>query len=321
VSQLHEDLPDLAEGRRRHYGDFYSASEGDPATDRPLLLVVGNCQAESLRLMLDGDDLATVRMPPVHELTADDLPHLHALLARCELLVTQPIKADYRGLPLGTDQLVDRLLPGARVALATPIRYAGLYPAHVLAHPPDLPDPDPPLAPYHDVRTLARAAAERDGRPAPAVPPLTEDVVRTVAAGSLAELRRRQVASGTVAVDDLVEAAGFAGMRAINHPGNPVLAGAAARLRDALGLEAREPTVDRPLLDAIHAPREPAVVAALDPSVEPREHWVIGGEPVPTAEVDAAHLDFYRRRPDVLAHVLTRTTDLRRGLGLPVVEP
>ena len=44
----------------------------------------------------------TVRIPPVHELERGDLTHLDALLAVTDVLVTQPVRADYRDLPLGT---------------------------------------------------------------------------------------------------------------------------------------------------------------------------------------------------------------------------
>ena len=56
------------EGRRAHYGDFYGLSE---LPDKPLFAVHGNCQAESLRVLLHGalaGDWHGVRMPPVHEL-------------------------------------------------------------------------------------------------------------------------------------------------------------------------------------------------------------------------------------------------------------
>src|SRR5690242_3664684 len=109
--------------RTRHFGVFHGLAE--PDGDGPVVLVTGNCQAESLRLMLQGEDLRTVRLPPVHELTATDLPHLDRWLARTALLITQPIRADYHGLPLGSAQLAARLGPGARTLRVPVIRFAG----------------------------------------------------------------------------------------------------------------------------------------------------------------------------------------------------
>ena len=106
---MHED-----EGRRRHYGHFYGLEdlpEGD------LLLVWGNCQGESYRRLLGGEpgtplhgaDLVSVRVPPAFEVQPDEVEHLERLLPRVKALVTQPIPHDYRGMPIGTDQLVARL--------------------------------------------------------------------------------------------------------------------------------------------------------------------------------------------------------------------
>ena len=68
---------------------------------------MGNCQAEALRQALGGladPPFRTVRVPPVHELEVGDLPHLEALLRQAAVLISQPIRADYRELPIGTDQ-------------------------------------------------------------------------------------------------------------------------------------------------------------------------------------------------------------------------
>lgn len=51
-------------GRRQHYAHFYGLAPL-PSDDRPLLVVHGNCQAESLRVLLDGaaSPVRTVRVP------------------------------------------------------------------------------------------------------------------------------------------------------------------------------------------------------------------------------------------------------------------
>lgn len=266
----------------------------------PTLVVTGNCQAESLRLLLAGDDVRTVRVPPLHELGPADAEDLAALLARTDLLVSQPVAADYRGLPIGTDQLVAHLPPGASTALVPPVRYAGLHPYHLLVHPPGLERPDPPTVPYHDVRTVLAAAAR-----AP-LGPLTVDAVRAVAAASVAELERRERQHGTVRVSDLLERPVADSMRTINHPGNTVLEPLAARLREALGLDPRPPGVRRPLLTSVHAPLLPTVVAAHGLPDEPRQDWVLDGETITTEAADRSHREWYARRPEMLAAALER---------------
>lgn len=289
--------------------------------DRPLLLVWGNCQAESLRLLVDAGDVRSVRLPAVHELEPWEVASLHRLVAAADLLVSQPVADGYHGLPVGTAELVALLPAAARHAVVPIVRYAGLHPHHVVVHPPGLPDPLPPLVPYHDLVTATAASWAAVGRPPPteAIDALTEDAVRAVGDRSLAELRRRE--SGLdVAAADLLERPTFASMRTINHPGNAVLAPLAHRVRTALGLRSRLPGVTRPLLDAVHAPRDPVVAAVHDPGAEVCADWRVEGRRVPVREVAAAHAAWYADRPDALAAVLHRSTPERALLGLRTPE-
>lgn len=274
--------------------------------DLPLLVVVGNCQAESLRLLLDGDDVRTVRLPPVFEMTSDDAASLHSLLRQTELFVAQPVGDDYRGLPLGTAQLVEHLPAGARTALVPPVRYAGLHPYDLLVHPPGLDRPDPPVVPYHDVRTVLGVAEHR----------LSVDAVRAVAAASVAELERRERLHGAVRVSDLLTAPVVDSMRTINHPGNAVLEPLAARLRVALGLPSRPPGVRRPLLTSVHAPLLPEVVAAHGLGVAPTSVWTVEGRVVGTDAVAHAHRRFYAERPELHAAARERAAPVAVLLGL-----
>ena len=294
-------------GRRRHYAVFYGL---DPLPEEaPLALVHGNCQAESLRIVLDGPDLATVRIPPAHELTAGDLEPLRRLLARAELVITQPIRSGYRGLPIGTADILSR--SAARAIVVPVIRFAGLYPAQVLIRPPGATSLVPPLVPYHDLRILAQAAGAGAGRVE-----VDGDQLRAVARHSLEQLRRRERDHGAVVISDLFSEPGFDQMRTINHPGNPVWETLGRRVRGAAGLsdEIRDP--GRPLLDAIHAPREPAVIDALGLDAAPRPDWTVGGERVPAEAVREAHLRWYEDHPAAVAAGLERHRDVRALLGL-----
>jgi hypothetical protein len=279
---------------------------GAVSADLPVLVVVGNCQAESLRLLLDAGDVRTVRVPPVFELTASDVAPLVELLRRTDLLVAQPVHDDYRGLPVGSRQLATHLPAGARTALVPSLRYAGLHPYHLLVHPPGLERPDPPVVPYHDVRTVLGVDEHE----------LTVDSVRAVAAASVAELARRERQHGTVVVSDLLVEPVADTMRTINHPGNAVLEPVAARLRAALGLAPRPPGVRRPLLTSVHAPLQPAVVAAHRLAVGPTRDWVVDGRRVTTAEVAAAHRAWYAARPEMLAAARDRAAPLADLLGM-----
>ena len=71
-----------------------------------LVALVGPGQAS--RLLLGAGDVTSTRLPAVHELTEADLKPLRELLAATDLLVTQPIADDYRGLPVGAHQLADQ---------------------------------------------------------------------------------------------------------------------------------------------------------------------------------------------------------------------
>ncbi|ROQ38783.1 hypothetical protein EDF46_2427 [Frondihabitans sp. PhB188] len=298
---------DAADPRTLHYGDFYGIT--DLPGDAPVALVVGNCQAESLRLFL-GEGLRSVRMPAVHELVAADLPHLERWLSRASVLITQPIRDGYHGLPLGSAQLSGRLPAGALVVRVPVIRFAGLYPAHAIVRPPTDPSLTPPLVEYHDLRILAEAAGLST---APAVDAVA---TRAIAELSLGELRRREAAHATVPVSDLFERPSFAQMRTLNHPGNPVWTAVAQRVREAICLPGPAGDPGRPVLTSIHAPREAAVIEAWGLDDEPTDDWVVGGRSVDGTEVREAHLRWYADNPDVVEAGLARHGEALGVLGL-----
>ena len=297
-----------------HYRDLLTGP-GDEA--RPVLVVTGNCQAESLRLLLQSDDVRTVRVPPLHDVRPHEVEPLRRWLALTDLLVTQPVRDDYRGLPLGTDQQVAALPASAVVAVVPIIRYSGLHPWQLVMHPPGLADPDPPVVAYHDVRLVAEAAWRRAGRPGPPVEPPPAGAVLAVAAASVAELARREARVGAVAVSDLLDRPSGDTVRTVNHPGNRLLEPTAARVRTAFGLAERPPGVTRPLLTSVVAPLEAAVVEAHGLADEPRTDWSVGGRPVTPDAVAQAQLAWYAARPDALDLALDRSAEVRATLGVP----
>ncbi|MET2011217.1 WcbI family polysaccharide biosynthesis putative acetyltransferase [Microbacterium chocolatum] len=287
-------------GRRRHYGAFFGL---DPLP-ADFGVVVGNCQAESLRIVLDAPDRPLMRVPPVHEMTASEAERLHEIVARAAYVVSQPIRRDYRDLPLGTAQLTDSLTPGARLITVPSVRFTGLHPFQAAIRVPGIAG-DPPLVAYHDVRLLAEVAG------APVAPALTPDAVRAVADDALAELRRRE-AEIDVPVSDLFTPVTADHMRTVNHPGNPVWLPLAARVIDVLGLAGEPTDPGRPLLASVQAPLEGWVVETWGLPDAPRDHWLVDGNPLTTDAVHEAHRTWYGAHPGFVDAALTRLAPLMR---------
>jgi len=297
--------------RRRHFGDFYRISETHSTSGEPLGLVMGNCQAESLRIALGDSTARFVRTPPIHELVADDMPYLQHWLHRSDVLISQPVAAGYHGLPLGTGELIAGLRSGARSVVFPVIRFAGLYPYHVIVRPPSAPSLSPPLVAYHDLRLLGEASdGVRRGNDA------TAARIRAIADESRAQLEERERRHGAIAISDLFERPHFELMRTINHPGNPVWAELARRILERLGTAADPADPGRPLLDSVHAPREASTIEAWGLGDDPTDHWLIAGARVPAEQVREAHLDWYRKHPEVISAGLVRHATAARALGI-----
>jgi hypothetical protein len=299
------------EARRVHYGEFYGLAE---LPSSGFGVVAGNCQAESLRLFLDGGGMPWVRMPAIHELTASDIHHLNTLLAKADVLVSQPIQRDYRGLPIGTQNLIEALRPGAQTVIMPVIRFAGLYPTHVLIRPPADPSLSPPIVAYHDLRTLAEAADRLHASPT-TLRPITPASVRAVGDRSLQELRSREQQHHTVVVSDMFERPAFDQMRTINHPGNPVWTELAARVRSELGHAPHTVDPNRQVLDNVHAPRSAVVAEAYDLASAPRSHWVVDQVDVADEVVRDAHLRWYEQHPTAVDAGIARHRAALEAMG------
>jgi hypothetical protein len=333
------------EGYRTHYGDFFGDFFGDASAGaagtgngRPIGVIMGNCQAESLRVALGDEDVRFLRVPPVHELEADDMPLLARILARIDVFVMQPIRDDYRGLPLGSEQMRALLPAAARVTTVPVIRFAGLYPFQAIIRPPSDTSLVPPLVPYHDLRLVAEAA-RRAGLADPSAGSVegdrshgvttgdsggvnndrrsvTASQIRAIADESIRQLRSREKAHDTVVVSDLFLQPDFSLMRTINHPGNTVWTALAERVRARLGLADVSVPLTRELLNNIHAPRDQAVIDAWGLDAEARPTWTVDGldiDPVPLRE---AHLAWYVEHPDAVTSGLTRHAPALTALGL-----
>lgn len=278
--------------------------------DGPLVVIVGNCQAESLRIMMGAADVRTVRLPAVHEIVESDLNQILPVIERADVLITQPIRNDYHGLPIGTTQLRASLRPAAALVVVPVIRFAGLYPTHALIRPPSDPSLEPPIVPYHDLRTLAEAAGVDRVQ-------LTPTTVSAIGRLSIHELERRELHHDTVRISDVFAEPNFDAMRTINHPGNSVFAELARRVRDRAELPPHDVDPGRPILANIHAPRSLVVIDAFQLDTVPTHTWSLMADSPQYIEEDrvrAAHLDWYRAHPAVLDAGLTRHADALRIL-------
>jgi hypothetical protein len=328
------------EGYRTHYDDFFGAESveasgsGPGSGDgRPIGVIMGNCQAESLRVALGDEDVRFLRVPPVHELEADDMPVLARILARTDVFVTQPIRDDYRGLPLGSEQMRALLPAGAKTTTVPVIRFAGLYPFQAIIRPPSDTSLVPPVVPYHDLRLVAEAA-RRAGLVDPSAVTVedrsghgvttgdrgggsvTASQIRAIADESIRQLRSREKAHDTVVVSDLFLQPDFSFMRTINHPGNAVWTALAARVREGLGLADARVALTRELLNNIHAPRDQAVIDAWGLDAEARPTWTVAGLDIDPVELREAHLAWYVDHPDAVTAGLTRHAPALATLGL-----
>jgi hypothetical protein len=295
---ISDTIDDFTVTRRAHYGRFFGL---DPLPDG-FGVVVGNCQAESLRILIDSGERPTVRVPPVHELGGDETRRLHELIGAAAFVVTQPIRDGYHGLPLGTAELAKSVAPGGRLVTVPSVRFDGLHPFQLALRIPGM-YIDPPVVAYHDVRTLAAAAD------LPTVGVLDADMVREIGESSIAELRRRE-AHTDVAVSDLFAPLSTDHMRTVNHPGNTILLPLAARVLETVGLPGEPTDLGRPLLAAVRAPLESFVLEAWDLADDPRDHWLVDGRPLAVAEVREAQLDWYAQHPEFVRAAVDRAASL-----------
>lgn len=287
--------------RRRHYAEFY----GDTTAPEGYGVVVGNCQAESIRLVVSNDGHPGVRVPAVHEMDAADAERLHRLLAGAAFLIVQPIRDDYRGLPLGTSQLRAALPAGARTVVVPSLRFGGLHPFQAAIRVPGV-EEDPPLVAYHDVRTLAEAAG------LPVAAELPTAAVRAVAEDSVAELRRREELGVDVVASDLYDTVVADLARTVNHPGNAVFLPLGERIVAALGAPGSAVDPGRPILAGVRAPLERAVVEAWDLDAEPRRDWIVSEERLDADVVVDAHRRWYAEHPAFVAAAVQRLAPLLR---------
>lgn len=298
--------------RHWHYGRFYgldaAPAGGSGGGVGPRVAVVGNCQAESLRILLDSTGaLTSFRIPPIHEWEPTDLPFVRVALAETDILVMQQVRENYRDLPVGTAQLSALLPPGARVVRFPVLRFDALNPYLAIIRPPSDPGLNPPIVPYHDLRILARAAGLSVPAPDPAA-------FRACAAANVAELQRREQRDNLVPMSDYL--ASHPVWHTLNHPDNATLAELARRVLAALDLQGTvRPPEDREMLGRLQSPILPGAAEALGVAAR-RPNWLQDGAVLPQEHIEAAHLDFYRTHSDAVDAGLRRHATRLQTLGI-----
>ena len=297
----------------------------DPATVEPgsVGFVWGNCQAESMRRMVAPagaeHGVEFVRLPPVFEMDEAEVGRLHALVGVAGVLVTQPVKDEYRVPGCGSEQLVALLPAGARVVRVPATYYEGLFPWQVHAHDAAGARVDAVGTDYHDLRLLD--AAVRGWTVEQAVARVEElepdaDAVRDLARRSQAELRRRNAALD-VDTTGAVVAGGAEAMWTVDHPANATLRAVGAGVLATLGWPGEPDVPDHQMLGELRTPLQAAVLIALDlDPVAARPRWSLAGRDVPWAELAAAQLAQYADAPDVASRAVDRFADRRAALGL-----
>lgn len=302
-------------GRHHHYGEFYRLKHVNSPEDSahlPRVAVVGNCQAESLRILLDSSGaVSSYRIPPVHEWTADDMRYVGATLAQTDVLISQPIRDNYRDLPSGTQQLTQLLPQDARVIKFPVLRFNGLNPAIAIVRSPQDPSLNPPVVPYHDLTLIAEVAGIEKTRPVDYL---------ACAQQSIRQLASREDAHGCVRISDVL--AHNPVWHILNHPDNSTLTTLAQRVLKAIDPQISDAAVsavgaDHELLGNLQSPIDPHAAAFFEIN-EHRDQWTLNGEVIPEDKIRTEQLAFYKKHPEIIDAALTRHRALLSYLGYDV---
>lgn len=283
---------------------------------RPLWVLHGGPQVDPLRRLLNADlrqPYIAVSTSCVDTMTADDVPAMHHLVNHADVFITERLPEGFRGLPIGLEDTIPQLRPGVPVVTFPRISYAGLHPFQI-GHDPVSGLLDPPLVPYHDLRTVAVASGHRTpeqawGRRLPG------RLIREFAAWQLLRMRREE-ARTDVGVAGSVRAAGMDAVHTVDRPGNLLLVQIAKAIQECLDVDTLAADPGGPLFGQFRGPVDPIVAGALGLGVPTQNAWTVNGRSVDTADIRDAHLQWYRKHPDVLKAVLAAQAPRMDILGL-----
>jgi Polysaccharide biosynthesis enzyme WcbI len=296
------------------------------AESRPLCVVYGNCHADPIRRLLERSPafttaFRTTRITAAHELKADQLDQLKSTLAGASLLITQPVRDDYRGLPIGSGQLAANTPDSCRTITIPALYYDATYPFQVYVRPTDSGRaPVPIVQAYHDLRFLHCAAQGWNYEQASAwlneFRPLQHGI-RAVAQQARERLGEYE-SWLDVQVLDRLTAPELHGRSffTVDHPTNAGMMRLVAGIHERLGLPYVPDGEGPPLLGTYRTPLEPSVIEALELPDEPRRDWVARGQAYTLEQMLAAHLDFYAEHPDIVSAGIDDHAERMATLGI-----
>ncbi len=294
----------------------------------------GNCQAEPLRALLEGSAefssrFVTEPIPAIPELrnkllAGDESPlrRLREAVSGASLVITQPVRDDYHGLPLGTDEVLAHAPREHRRLTFAALHHPGTFPYFGYVPVPDGAPARAPLVEYHDLRIMACAArgwsAERSERWLATYEP-PADALRSIWAHSQDVLGLLEQ-DLDVRIADRLRAPDLPGrmFHTEDHPTVLLIGELAAGVHRALGLRWNPPPHPVDLLDWISAPIDAHTVRALELKIEPQREWRRRGVTYTPEQLLAPHLAFYSERPDALESGLAFHAERLRELELEV---
>lgn len=288
------------------YPRLYSAA-GMRGTTR-LGLVYGNCQAEPLRQLLTGTkklgyDL--VKIPPVHLISRSELRLVAKIASQAHLFIHQHVKATYRDLGQGTDELAG-LLPASATRLSIPVAFHnGLHPFQVYIRDDSGMNVAMPVTGYHDLRFLSaagRGMSAAEGAGWLDAYKTSESVLKRITQESIEQLVQREC-SLDIRVSPHIDTSDVDGFLSVNHPGNHLLAAQANEILLKLGVAAEVSPGARPMLGPDNSLIDDFVAAANGSSsggVPAR----FNGRTYTRSELWKLAIAWYQERPDVVARGL-----------------
>ncbi|WP_312719212.1 WcbI family polysaccharide biosynthesis putative acetyltransferase [Mobilicoccus sp.] len=283
---------------------------------RPLWVIHGGPQADPLRRLLVSDADApyvAVSATSADDLTAADLPTFARLLNHADAFICERLPRGYRGLPIGFDDLLKHLRPGIPIVTFPRVGYAGLHPFQV-GRDPAAGLPDPPLVPYHDLRSVA--AAEKTVPPEQARHTFpSAQVIREFAAWQLLRIRREE-SHTDCAIAGSVRGAGLEAVHTVDRPGNTLLLRLARDILAALGVDDTVVDPTTLLYGQYRSPVDPRIAEALGTPEPDTDTWRVNGKELTLDEIRDAQIAWYRGHPEVAKAVVAAEAPRMDLLGL-----
>lgn len=303
------------------------AADTPAGAELPTCVVYGNCQASALIWLLSeagalGATHRVARLPAVHEITAANLDGVHAELRRADVVITQRVRDDYHGLPVGSEQMLAHAPATARVVSFPALYYDAFLPFQVSLREADGVGANiAPITTYHDLRHLHVAALGLGLDAARSwLRGYEPDAAQVRAFADAADQRldeHQATLDARIPVGADGRAFGPDAFHAVNHPSLATLRTVRDAILGALGVPAGELLEVNELLGVIRTPQVPAVLRALgQPASEPEADWVVEGVTHPSGTVLEAHLAHYAKDPALVAAACETHATRMRLLGL-----